>query len=327
MMSSSMKKVEGVEIIELPTEWPVGDVNLFLIQGEKLTLVDAGRELERAWDLFLDALNKLGLSIMDIEQVFLTHHHTDHIGLLKWFLEKNPVPVYAHKNCIPYLKNDPIIQESSKAFYSVFYKEFGIPEELTAKLAEGRNWNAGVSQDFELAGVIDEGDKIPGLSEWEVIEVKGHAQSQLGLYRPKDKVFICADHLIKHSPAGMFLEAPILPETERAKPYLQYISNLKKCLNYPIEYTISSHGEPIDDLPGFIQYTLQKIDKRARKVKQRLITGTKSGYDLLKELYPGRHDAGIGVLVSDTVGLLDLLIERGEVKAEKENGVIYYSLT
>src|SRR5690606_38524955 len=101
------------------------------------------------------------------------------------------------------------IDESGRSFYKVFYKEFGMPDDLTDRLANGRRWNAGVSEQFELAGVIDEGDKIPGLSEWDVIEIKGHAQSQLGLYRPKDKVFICADHLIKHSPAGMFMEAPI----------------------------------------------------------------------------------------------------------------------
>lgn len=68
-----INQMTGVDKIELPTDWPVGSVNVFLIHGEKLTLVDCGRKLEKAWHVFNEALKQRGLTIMDIEQIVLTH--------------------------------------------------------------------------------------------------------------------------------------------------------------------------------------------------------------------------------------------------------------
>ncbi|WP_174734771.1 MBL fold metallo-hydrolase [Mesobacillus harenae] len=318
-------KIDGIEVLELPTNWPVGPVNLFLIFGEKLTLVDCGRRLEPAWEQFNSFLGQLGLSVMDIEQIVLTHHHGDHIGLLDWILDKNPIPVYAHANCRPYLTNDSAHFENGNTFFKQFYKEFGIPAELAKKLSRKKGWNQGPKNKIIIEQELDEGVAIPGLSEWQVIETKGHAQSHISLYRPRDQVLLCGDHLIKHSPAGIFLEPPIYPETERSKPLIQYVNNLHKLLRLPVKLTLSGHGERIDDLPELINETFEKIDKRALRIKKLLVNQQKNGLEIVKELYPNKYEDAVVLLASDTVGLLDLLLDRKEIAALEIDGVIYYS--
>lgn len=69
--------------------------------------------------------------------------------------------------------------------------------------------------------------------------------------------------------------APIHPEIERSKPLIQYVDNLKKCMLYPVSVARSGHGEAIDNLPELINETLQKIDKRANRVKTKLENGRK----------------------------------------------------
>lgn len=322
----TFKKIEGVEVIELPTEWPVGPVNVFLLKGEKLTLVDCGRKMEKAWDMFNDALKELKLSVMDIEQIVLTHHHGDHVGLLDWILEENPIPVYAHENCRPFLKQDEDHFARARDFFSGFYDDFGVPKEIGQKFASTKGWNQGLRKKIEITATIDEGIPVPGLSEWQVIETKGHAQSHISLYRPKDQVLLCGDHLIKHTPAGIFLEAPIYPEVVRAKPLIQYVNNLRKCLQLPISLTLSGHGDAIDNTHDFIHEMLEKIDKRAERVKSKLQDGQKSGYEIIQEIYPDKYEKATNVLASDTVGLLDLLLEREEIITEIENGIIYYAI-
>lgn len=316
----------GIEVIELPTEWPVGPVNVFLIQGEKLTLVDCGRKLESAWKIFKSELQQRGLTIYDIDQVILTHHHTDHTGFLDWLLEEKEVPVYAHPNCKPFLSKDEAHLSWSKQFFAGFYQEFGIPSDLSQKMLSTKGWDRGLKNAVDISVEIDEGISIPGMPDWQVIETKGHAQSHISLYRPSDQVFLCGDHIIKHTPAGIFLEPPVTPGTKRAKPLIQYIDNLKKCLNMQISITLSGHGEPIENVHEHIKETLAKIDKRALRVKNLLFDGRKNGYELVKTLYPGRDDRSLNVLASDTVGLLDLLLYRSEITCEEENGVLYYSI-
>jgi glyoxylase-like metal-dependent hydrolase (beta-lactamase superfamily II) len=318
--------VEDIEIIELPTDWPVGPVNLFLIKGEKLTLVDAGRRLEKAWVLFKLALERKGYSIMDIDQVVLTHHHTDHVGMLDWLLEANPVPVYAHANCRPYLSLEETHFTRAMEFFKTFFHEQGVPNSLMNQLVSGKGGFRGIENKVEIIQELNEGDTIPGLPEWKVIETKGHSQSHISLYRSRDQVFLSGDHLIKHTPAGIFLDPPIYPEMTRSKPLIQYIENLKKCLTFPISVTFSGHGEPIDDVVGLIEKTLNNIDKRAQKVKNVLLDSKKSAYQIVRILYPDRYEHGITVLLSDAVSLLDLLIERNEISQVEEDGVIYYSI-
>lgn len=319
------KKVEDIEIIELPTEWPVGPVNLFLIKGEKLTLLDAGRRLESSWELFNTALKERGLSVMDIEQVVLTHHHTDHVGMLDWLLEKNPIPVYAHPNCRPYLMHDKNHFKRAKEFFANLFFEHGVPNPVIERFTSSKGEFRGLKSKVEIEG-INEGSVIPGLSDWQVIETKGHAQSHISLYRPQDQILLCGDHLIKHMPAGIFLEAPIYPETVRAKPLIQYMDNLKKCLNLPITLTLSSHGQPIEDVGAHIQEIFRKIDRRLQRVKQFLYDGKKNSYQLIQLLYPSRYEKETPILLTDTISMLDLLVERNEINQEKMEGVYYYSI-
>jgi glyoxylase-like metal-dependent hydrolase (beta-lactamase superfamily II) len=314
-----------VEPIELSTDWPVGPVNVFLLYGEKLTLVDAGRNIEKAQGEFEAGLKRLGVKLKDIEQVVLTHHHGDHVGLLQYVLSQQPIPLLGHSNCRPYLSKDARHFENSKKFFKGFYREFGLPLEAAEKLASFNGWDQIFKWSVELTGELDEGRGIPGLPDWEVIETKGHAQSHISLYHREKQILICGDHLIKHSPAGVFLEPPIYPETERSKPLIQYVDNLKKLLNYPVKYTLSGHGEPIENLPEHIHTTLEKIDKRAAKVKRKLLNGQKTGFELIQELYPRKFEQSVALFASDTIGLLDLLVHRGEIHAEKRDEIIFHS--
>src|SRR4051812_31399405 len=85
----------GIAKITLPTPFPVGNVNVYLIKGERLTLVDAGVKTEESWSLLSKQMAELNLTPDDIEQVVLTHHHPDHTGMLDFFPES--LDVYGHQ--------------------------------------------------------------------------------------------------------------------------------------------------------------------------------------------------------------------------------------
>jgi glyoxylase-like metal-dependent hydrolase (beta-lactamase superfamily II) len=313
-----------VKRIELPTDWPVGPVNVYLIFGEKLTLIDAGRKLGKSWTEFKGALRKEGLLVRDIEQVILTHHHGDHIGLLDYILEDHPVPVYAHGNCRPFLLQDRTFFKNSREFFENFYKEFGLPEEKACRLAAFKDRDESRRRIIHIERELQDGDIITGLKGWQVVETKGHAQSHISLYNSEERILMCGDHLIGHLPAGVFLEAPHDTGEERSKPLIQYIESLRKLLKLSVDITLSGHGEPIEHLSRKIHETLIKIDKRSARVKGKLLRNKKNGYELVHELYGQKAERAMGVFVSDAIGLLDLLQHRNEITAENHDGILYY---
>src|SRR5687768_975717 len=68
--------------IRIPVPLPhIGSVNVWLLRGEPLTLVDTGPRDDQALSVLEAGLAGTGLRLEDIELVLLTHHHVDHAGL------------------------------------------------------------------------------------------------------------------------------------------------------------------------------------------------------------------------------------------------------
>jgi glyoxylase-like metal-dependent hydrolase (beta-lactamase superfamily II) len=82
---------------------PLSLTNCYLLELEKgFLLVDCGRARDK--DRLEKALNKLGLSSADLSCLFLTHHHSDHCGLLPMLTAKNPgLTVIMSEKCSQFL--------------------------------------------------------------------------------------------------------------------------------------------------------------------------------------------------------------------------------
>lgn len=64
-------------------------------------LIDAGTSKKR----IEEGLRALDLSFSDINAIFVTHEHTDHIAALRTILKKYPIPIYATKGTIAGIKD------------------------------------------------------------------------------------------------------------------------------------------------------------------------------------------------------------------------------
>lgn len=321
--NSLEEQVEGVERIELNTFLNVGPVNVYLVRGDKLTLVDTGMAHEETWKEFQDALHQRDLTVKDIQQVVLTHHHIDHIGLLHRILEENPVPVYGHPNNRPWLRQDPEFKEWQKEFYQIFYTKMGIPEGL--EMGDARNRMMSIPP-TDLTHEVGEGDTIPGLPDWKVIETKGHAQSHISLLREKDGVLLAGDHLIKHISSNALLEPPLQPGEERVKSLLQYRETLKRCADMQLKLALSGHGEPIDQVGALVGHRLYRMEDRASRIKVMVKRQAKTCFQIVQEIFPGSWEEELMLAVSEVLGHLDLLEERGQIQAREENGVLLYKM-
>src|SRR3982750_2474166 len=67
-------------VIPLPLAH-VGSVNVWLLRGDPLTLVDTGPREDAALAALEAGLRREGLRVEDIELLLATHHHLDHVGL------------------------------------------------------------------------------------------------------------------------------------------------------------------------------------------------------------------------------------------------------
>lgn len=313
----------GIAKLIIPTPFPVGNVNIYVVKGEKLTLIDVGPKTEEAWAALNIQLKDLNLSPDDIEQVILTHHHPDHAGLLDFFSDE--LDVYGHRHNERWLFRTEEFLKAHDEFYYDLFPKCGIPDQYLSFIALFKK-SLRFSCSRSLTGVLKEGDNPPGLSDWTVIETPGHAQSQIGLFREKDGVFIGGDHLLAHISPNPLMEPPLPGETKRPKPQVQLNESLKKLRQFPIRLVYSGHGEDIYNCSELIEKRLARQHDRAMHVKQMLVEEPLTVFEICQRLFPTVYEKEFSLTISETIAQLDYLDSIGEIRINKAGKAFYFSV-
>lgn len=309
-----------MEAITLPTPFSVGDVNVYLIAGDVLTLIDVGPKTNETWRVFKQKLKELGYKPEDIEQVVLTHHHPDHVGMLDFF--PHELPVLGHPYNERWLVQEKTFLDERRQFFAELFKVYGLGQE-DSHLLKNFDHTLVYSCKRSLTFPITEGDEIPGLSGLKVIETPGHAQSHIVFYNEKTYEMIGGDHLLKHISSNPLLEPPILGN-ERPKPLLQYNESLKKLLQIPISVVYSGHGEPVHHAHNLIEHRLKRQHERAMSVLSFFREQDMTAFEVCKQLFPAAYERELLLTMSETIGQLDYLEDLKLITYKDVDGVRVY---
>lgn len=307
--------------IIIPTPFPVGDVNAYLLKGDALSLVDVGPKTPEAYAALLRGIQEAGYSFADIEQVILTHHHSDHSGLINAF---ENAKVLGHVYNDMWLKRDEDFSRYHDAFYLDRFLEEGVPEQYidkARKLKKGASLMGHGAIDVALA----EGDALPGHPGWTVIETPGHAQSHLVFWHEDTGRMIGGDHVLASFSSNPLMEPPLNPEEDRPRALLQYNESLKRILTLPVSTIYTGHGDEVDNAHSLIKERLTKQIERAMKVFAMMEKGPRTAFELTRELFPKAYEKSLALTLSETVGQTDYLVNEGFItETKEENGVFYF---
>ncbi|GAE36426.1 MBL fold metallo-hydrolase [Halalkalibacter akibai] len=314
---------ETIHKITIPTPFLVGPVNVYLICGEVLTLVDTGPLTKEGEKTLIEQLKALGYQLADIDQVVLTHHHPDHVGLAGLF---HSSVLIGHRYLRPWLQKDKSFFDQHRKFFQEFYREHGVPGETIQKVLHASSVYMSYIEPTDLDVIVMHGDQLPGHPDWTVLEVPGHAQNHIMLIREQDQLAIGADVLIGTISSNALLEAPMEEGAERPKTLLQYRKSLELMKSLGVSSVLPGHGETINEVDQLIDKRLKGHLDRAQLIKQILSTNRWSAHEISYQLFKEKHVKQPELTFSETFGHLDLLLERNEVKMSKEDGIfIFYN--
>ncbi|MEK5137185.1 MBL fold metallo-hydrolase [Priestia sp. FSL W8-0001] len=312
---------EQIHKFTLPTPFAVGDVNVYVLKGESITLIDAGVKTEEAWNSFTKQLNEIGLHVEDIDQVLLTHHHPDHVGMLDYF--SPDTPVIGHWRNEPWISKDPNFFDQYDRFFTEFFTQLGVDERFR-KYLKGLRHSMKYSCERSLNNQVQEGSVIKGLEDWGIIEVPGHAQSHIALYHQQSETLIGGDVLLKHISSNPLIEPPYHEGEKRKKSMLQYNTSLRRLSELPISCIYTGHGDEVKEVSKLVSERLTKQRERAEKVYQLLKNKPMSAFDVCKFLFPSVYEKELGLTMSETVGQLDYLESLRQVSCQYESDRFIY---
>jgi glyoxylase-like metal-dependent hydrolase (beta-lactamase superfamily II) len=95
----------------------------------------------------------------------------------------------------------------------------------------------------------------------------------------------------------------------RALPH--YLASLAETLKLMPLRVLPGHGEPFTDLAGVTDRIVGVYEQRAARLLRRLGDRPATAWELAWRLYPHLRLAALWLILSEIVGLLDLLEDRG----------------
>ena len=135
----------GIHRLAIPTPFAVGRVNVYLIEDEPLTLVDAGPNSGTSFDELQRGIAGLGHELEEIALVILTHQHIDHLGLVSLVAERSGAEVAAIDVAVRFVENYSEEAQKDDEFARSVMLGNGIPPDVVSALSA-------VSQAFRAWG-------------------------------------------------------------------------------------------------------------------------------------------------------------------------------
>lgn len=328
-MVQAERDTVAIHRIELPTPFPVGPVNAYvLVHGDQRVLVDCGPRSDEAMTAMEAGLATLGLQPGDITSILLTHGHIDHVGMTASFRAHGAL-VHAHPDVAGWLNPGGPADAYRQDFFVSLYREMGMDleasEQALHEFSLFRQWNDQSVVDVTLA----DGEVFAPLPMFRVVYVPGHAQAAIGLWNPETGDFLSGDQLLPHISSNALIEpqpgAASGGRAQRTKSLLDYRGNLQYLRTLPIQQVYPGHGAAFTDVTQVIDRRLDDQWARRTQVAELLRKHrSASAYAIAQAFFP-RHRRQSSLILSEILGYLDWLLEDGEVRCEANaEGVVQW---
>jgi glyoxylase-like metal-dependent hydrolase (beta-lactamase superfamily II) len=311
--------------LSIPTPFYVGDVNVYLIKQDPVTLIDVGPKTAEASEVLRRKLAVNGIKFSDVKRIVLTHAHEDHCGLAKQVRdEAKDAEILVHE-----WETGHLFGRLAQDAHRQLMIRSGVPESV---FAEMRSMYDEISL---LTDALEDGDFRPLRDEMElefasgtlkVLHTPGHTPGSCSFVREADRTLICGDCVLKRITPNPILSPDPLDPTKRFRSLAEYLVSLAKLRSYSPTLVYGGHGEPVTDFEEIFQRYVRSIDERQRRVISLIDKTGTTAFDVARQLFPDSFDADVHrfLAISEAIAHLDHAEAEGKIAVESGSGVEYY---
>jgi glyoxylase-like metal-dependent hydrolase (beta-lactamase superfamily II) len=315
----------GIHRLAIPTPFAVGRVNVYLIEDDPLTLVDAGPNSGTSFDELQRGIAGLGHSLEDIELVIVTHQHIDHLGLVSLVASHSGAEVAALDVAIPFMAKFSDEAQADDDFARDIMLRNGIAEDVVAALQS-------VSRAFRAWGAPV--DVTRPLRDGEALELRdrtlhvhhrpGHSPTDTVFHDRERRILIAADHLLGHISSNPLITRPRDGSNQRPQALVHYLESLAATRELDAGLVLPGHGGPITDHRALIDQRFVLHRRRADKIHRLLVERPRSAYEIAQALWGNIAVTQAYLTLSEVLGHLDLLANEGRVQESEREGVVVF---
>lgn len=316
-----------MEIIPLsiPTPFYVGDVNVYLIKSDPVTLIDVGPKTPQALAALTEKLKRNGIGFADIKRIVLTHAHEDHCGLAKTIKDASPkAEVLIHS-----WETGHLFGRLAKDEHKTIMTEAGVPASVFNQLRatyEKVSLLTDSLADSELSELREDDELEFESGILKVLHTPGHTPGSCSFYRASDRTLICGDCVLKRITPNPVVSPDPLKSTQRFESLANYLKTLERIRDLSPTLIHGGHGESIDDYEEIYGRYVRAVDKRQQKVLGYVNRDGVTAWEVAKKIFPDavEQDVHRFLAISESIAHLDYAVSEGRLEVLNRDGVEYY---
>ena len=322
--------MSNIHCLPIATPFAVGRVNCYLIDDEPLTLVDTGPNSGKALDELESALREHGRRIEDLERIVITHQHLDHLGLVGILARRSGAEVCALDLLAPVVEEFGAHADRDDELAVALMLRHGIPRDVVAALRSVsqsfRGWGGSAPVDRRLA----DGEALEFAGRTlQALHRPGHSPSDTLFWDADRALLIGGDHLIAHISSNPLVSRPLggrsgEPGDGRPRALITYLRSLAETRAMPIELVLPGHGEPVREHAALIDERVVLHERRARKIAGLIAERPRTAYEIAQALWGNVAVTQAYLTLSEVLGHVDILLERGDIVEVEVGGVVRY---
>jgi len=322
-----MSTTDGVYRIEIPTPFPVGPVNCYLIEGSPLTIIDTGPKTSKSLEALQQGIQALTYSLSDIEQILLTHSHVDHVGLVAQIARERvqahgtSPKVWIHQRDAEAVTNyDRYMERYTKAFVRLVIAS-GVTEGKTKlPIPENRaEFFKQIGESFPTAHTFDDGAIfMTGIGELSAFWVPGHSPGSTCFVCDEQRVIFSGDHIlgdISSNPSISF------DDPDRIG-MLTYLDSLDYILAKAGFTALPGHREPILDIKTRIRTLQDEYAEKLQRAATSLTRNPQTIYEMSRIVYGEYDPSSLVLALAETYDLLRILERKNQATLLDQSGII-----
>ncbi len=317
--------LDNIYKIEIPLPRnPLKSLNSYFIKNPdgRSLLIDTGFNREECKEAIFSALKELQVD-MDNTDLFITHLHSDHCGLIA-VLPKPGTKIYAGK-----IDGDIINDNTTDEYWERLdekFIEYGFPRASFGRNTDihpGRKYVSDYPADFNI---VNDGDVIEiGQYRLKCIMTPGHTPGHMCLYDEEKKILFSGDHILGDI-------TPNICYGDMDNPLKSYFDSLNLIKSLDIKHIFTGHRKKVEDPYKRIDELLKHHEIRLEEVMNIIEGKTLNAYKVAEHMtwdikcetwkdFPAQQK---WFAVGEAIAHLQYLFGIGKLEKEKIDGTYCY---
>jgi glyoxylase-like metal-dependent hydrolase (beta-lactamase superfamily II) len=328
----TLEVASGVYWVRMPLPTALDHINVWTIADhDGLAIIDTGARTDHAEALWRRLCGESSFP-HPVSRVFVTHMHTDHVGMAGWLTRTFECRLWMTR--LEYFNSRVAASDTGREAPDDavdFYRRAGWSEATIELYLARFGWFGQYIHELpDSYHRIRDGDEIQiGSHAWRVIVGDGHSPEHACLYCPDLKLLISGDQVLPRISSNVSVH-PIEPDANPMADWYASIARLKNEVPDDV-LVLPSHNDCFRGLHARLDHLKHSQDRSLERLRLAL-NEPRRAVDVFGALFArpiGKSDIfQIRLATGESLACLNYLMWRGEVNRERRNdGVMWYTLS